>query len=203
MHICKVMFGLMGFHSPAKITVSVSIRLLRAVAFVSLAFASLLPGLASAAAENPSGLPLPRFASTRSTPINVRVGPGTKYGVAWIYVKAGLPVEIVAEFDTWRKIRDVDGQEGWVHQNLLSGKRVGYVAPWSKDEQLPLRSKADDEASVRAYLGSNFRVDISRCDGKWCEINAIDHPEDGRPATYSGWLHQTDLWGVYQTEEFD
>src|SRR5690606_31823758 len=46
----------------------------------------------AAAAEGPSGLPLPRFATTRSTPINVRIGPGTRYGVAWVYVKAGTPV---------------------------------------------------------------------------------------------------------------
>ena len=69
---------------------------------------------ALAQADNPSGLPLPRFATTRSDPINVRVGPGTKYEVAWTYLKSGIPVEIVQEFDTWRKIRDVDGTEGWV-----------------------------------------------------------------------------------------
>ncbi|GGF40452.1 hypothetical protein GCM10011321_34130 [Youhaiella tibetensis] len=153
--------------------------------------------------SNPSGLPLPRFVTTRSTPINVRVGPGTKYDVAWVYVKAGLPVEIVQEFDTWRKIRDLDGSEGWVHQNLLSGGRAGYVAPWSSGQQVPLRAKAAEEAGVRAYLTSGFRVEISRCDGTWCEVSATDHPANGRPTTYTGFLPQTDLWGVYQGEKFD
>jgi SH3-like domain-containing protein len=201
-HICKVMFGLMGVPSPDKANLPAFMARMRAFVLVVLAVLAMAPGFA-VAAENPSGLPLPRFASTRSTPINVRVGPGTKYGVAWIYVKAGLPVEIVAEFDTWRKIRDLDGQEGWVHQNLLSGTRAGYVAPWAKDTQLALRARATDDAGVRAYLGSNFRVEISQCDGKWCEVSAVDHPKDGRPATYTGWLHQSDLWGVYQTEEFN
>ena len=132
-----------------------------------------------------------------------RVGPGTKYGLSWIYVKAGLPVEIVAEFDTWRKIRDIDGQEGWLHQNVLTGKRTGYVTPWAKEGEVSLRSAANDEAGVRAYLGPHYRVEINRCDGTWCEVNAVDHPENGRPATYTGWLHQTDLWGVYATEKFD
>src|SRR5690606_20036163 len=110
------------------------LRPLRAALASVLAAAALLAAApVLAAGTNPSGLPLPRFATTRSTPINVRVGPGTRYAVAWVDVKAGTPVEIIQEFDTWRKIRDVDGAEGWVHQNLLSGKRAGIAAPW-RDE---------------------------------------------------------------------
>ena len=82
-----------------------------------LAFASLAP--AGAQDVGPSGLKLPRFVSTRSAPINVRVGPGTKYDVAWMFNKPGLPVEIVQEYDTWRKVRYIDGDEGWIHQGLL------------------------------------------------------------------------------------
>lgn len=172
---------------------------------VLLPMLALLAGMAPAAvpaAETPSGLPLPRFATTRSTPINVRVGPGTKYDVAWVYVKAGVPVEIVQEFDTWRKIRDVDGSEGWVHQNLLSGKRAGLVAPWAKDETIALRSRSNAEAGVRAYLPNGFRVEISECDGKWCAVNATTSV-DGKSATYSGYLPQGEIWGAYENEVFD
>lgn len=154
------------------------------------------------AAENPSGLPLPRFATTRSTPINVRLGPGTKYDVAWVYVKAGVPVEIVQEFDTWRKIRDFDGSEGWVHQNLLSGKRAGLVAPWRSGEQVPLRARDAEDAGVRAWLGNGFRVEISSCNGKWCSVIATT-TQNGKAATYSGYLPQANLWGAYENEEFN
>src|ERR1700754_2071462 len=132
-----------------------------------LALALLAPDLAALADEktNPSGLPLPRFVTTRSTPINVRVGPGTRYDVAWIYLKPGTPVEIVAEFDTWRKIRDVDGSEGWVHQNLLSGKRAGLVSPHGAEERIALLSGRSADEGVRAYLPPGFRVDIDECDG--------------------------------------
>jgi SH3-like domain-containing protein len=171
--------------------------LLRAVLFVILL---LIPTLV-AAAEGPSGLPLPRFATTRSTPINVRVGPGTKYDVAWVYVKAGTPVEIVQEFDTWRKIRDFDGSEGWVHQNLLSGKRAGLAAPWRNGEQIPLLAGRNPDGGVRAYLGPGFRVEISGCDGAWCEVSATARQDGGN--TYSGYLPQTELWGVYEGEKFD
>lgn len=169
------------------------------------AFAQDEPAVPAAAAtpkDSVTGLPLPRFATTRSTPINVRVGPGTRYDVAWIYVKAGTPVEIIAEFDTWRKIRDFDGSEGWIHQNLLSGKRSGLVAPWRTGEQLPLFSGKSDSGGIRAYLPAGYVVDIAACDGRWCAVTAIDQSAGGN-ASYTGYLQQENLWGVYKDEEFD
>jgi SH3-like domain-containing protein len=160
------------------------------------------PAPTVAADSNPSGLQLPRFATTRSNQINVRVGPGTRYDIAWVYVKAGQPVEIVQEFDTWRKIRDVDGAEGWVHQNMLSGKRAGIAAPWKAEEIALLTDRADADR-VRAWLTPGFRVDISGCDGAWCEVIATTRPKDGPVATYAGYLPQAELWGVYQGESFD
>ncbi|MCP5118245.1 MAG: hypothetical protein GY953_46110, partial [bacterium] len=64
----------------------------------------------------PSGLPVPRFVSLKSSRVNVRVGPGESYGIAWVFVKPGLPIEVVQEYDNWRRIRDADGAMGWVFQ---------------------------------------------------------------------------------------
>lgn len=174
------------------------------LALIGLALLSMaLTAPAFAQADNPSGLKLPRFVSTRSTPINVRVGPGTRYDIAWTYLRAGLPVEIVQEFDTWRKIRDVDGTEGWVHQNLLSGNRVGYVTPIQANGEITLQANRNDASGVRARLGPGLRVAIKECDGVWCEVSAIHQSEDQRAATYSGYMHQEELWGVYPDEVFD
>jgi SH3-like domain-containing protein len=118
-------------------------------------------------------------------------------------VKAGTPVEIVQEFDTWRKIRDVDGSEGWVHQNLLAGERAGLVTPWNTDGQVALRDRGDEDANILAWLGPNFPVTIDSCDGTWCAVKATDHPPGGNPSTYSGFVMQADLWGVYSGETFD
>jgi SH3-like domain-containing protein len=156
-----------------------------------------------AQAGNPSGLPLPRFATTRSEPINVRVGPGTKYEVAWTYLKSGIPVEVVQEFDTWRKIRDVDGAEGWIHQNLLAGTRAGYATPVTANGEIALRANQSDEAGIRARLGAGFKVVIKQCDGTWCEVTATSQDANQRSATYSGYLRQEELWGVYPDEVFD
>ncbi|WDR07138.1 SH3 domain-containing protein [Devosia rhodophyticola] len=159
-----------------------------------------LPTLAQ---ENPSGLPLPRFASTRSDPINVRVGPGTKYEVAWIYLKAGVPIEIIAEFDTWRKVRDVEGQTGWIHQNLLSGNRVGYVKTDDAGGEITLLSAPDPAAKARAMLQNGFRVQLNECDGQYCQVTASYQPDGGRSQSYTGYVEQALVWGALPNENFD
>ena len=187
---CKVMF--------AQTTGGRIRSIFKAFWLIMLALVLLAPP-AVAQSENPSGLPLPRFASTRSEPINVRVGPGQKYDIAWTYLKAGVPVEIVQEFDTWRKIRDVDGEEGWIHQNLLTGTRAGYVTPLIANGEIPLLSSQSDESGVRARLGAGLKVTISECDGAWCQVSASGQGS----SVYSGYLHQEELWGVYPDEVFD
>ncbi len=189
------MFGPILFPRPA--------MLLRSAVLVAIALLSAFAAQPVIAAEGPSGLPLPRFATTRSTPINVRVGPGTRYNVAWVYVKAGTPVEIVQEFDTWRKVRDADGSEGWIHQNLLSGKRAGVVVVPEGQEQAVLLSGRSADSGVRAYLGPGYRVDVEKCDGAWCAVSATYTPPNGGHANVSGYLPQTRLWGVYSDEAFD
>ena len=172
------------------------------VAWLLLAL-TLLVAPAQAQADNPSGLPLPRFASTRSDPINVRVGPGTKYDVTWTYLKSTIPVEIIQEFDTWRKIRDVDGAEGWVHQNLLQGTRAGYATPLMANGEVALRDSEADTSNLRARLGPGFKVIIKQCDGAWCEVTASSQDGNARATSYAGFVHQEELWGVYPGETFD
>jgi SH3-like domain-containing protein len=148
-----------------------------------------------------SGLPLPRFASLRASEINVRVGPGQRYDVAWVYVRAGLPVEIVQEFDNWRKIRDFEGAEGWVHKNLLSGERTALIAPWLSDDNEPLFARPSETAAIRAYAGAMVLVNIDKCLGAWCEVSGSFVPKGTtRALNFGGWISQEKLWGVYPDE---
>jgi len=150
--------------------------------------------LSAAQTVGPSGLPLPRFVTTRSTPINVRVGPGTKYGVAWVYVKAGTPVEIIQEFDTWRRVRDADGSEGWINQSLLSGRRTAMVAPWQRDKggRINLFYEPDKDSGVVAMVEPGVMGSIKSCNGQWCEMTFDGH---------TGWLSQSLVWGAYPGEK--
>jgi SH3-like domain-containing protein len=141
-----------------------------------------------------TGLPLPRFASLKSDRVNLREGPSKDHRTKWIYEKAGLPVEITAEFETWRRIRDSEGAEGWVLHNLLSGRRTAIVTPWAKDTPVPLRSKGNAESPMTAQLMPNVVASIKTCDGQWCRLIG-----DG----FDGWVQQQNLWGVYPEEKVE
>ncbi len=157
--------------------------------------ASPIPALAQpGGAPKASGLPVPRFVSLKAKRVNVRVGPGQDYGISWIFTRIGLPVEVIQEFDTWRRVRDSDGSVGWVFHSLLSGKRTGVVAPWGEDAPIPIRRRPDDAAAVTAYLESGVVGDVRTCRVQWCRINGKG---------YDGWIRQDRLWGVYPDETVD
>ena len=153
--------------------------------------------LAQSAAQNvasgPSGLPLPRFVSLKSGRVNARVGPGLNYAVEWLYMKPGLPMEIIQEYDNWRRVRDSDGAEGWINQSLLSGKRTGIAAPWQrgKDHEIALLAEPSAGASAVAMLEPGVIGTIKRCNGDWCEMTF---------QSYTGWLSQSLVWGAYPGE---
>lgn len=141
----------------------------------------------------PSGLPLPRFVSLKSDRVNVRVGPSQNHAIAWVFKRQGLPIEIIAEFENWRQIRDSDGAEGWVSQSLLSGRRTVLVAPWSENpaETIPLRRNASSAANLVARLEQNVLANLLECTNRWCRIGVQD---------MEGWLPQDLLWGVNPNE---
>ena len=126
--------------------------------------------------------------------MHVRQGPTKEHGVARIFQREGLPVEITAEFETWRRIRDADGAEGWVYHSLLSGRRTALIAPWTGEEPIELRTHGEATAPVSALLEPGVLVTVRGCDGAWCRI-------DGRG--FGGYLLQDKLWGVYPGENLD
>jgi SH3-like domain-containing protein len=134
-----------------------------------------------------SGLPIPRFATLKSDEVNVRTGPGPRYPIDWVFKRKGMPVEIVAEFENWRKIRDWQGASGWVYQGLLTGKRAFIVpAKIAHVHKTPAAS-----AEVVARLEPEVTGEIRSCSGEWCRV---------RVSGVSGWLVRTEIWGVYKSE---
>lgn len=142
-------------------------------------------------AFNSSGLPIPRFVSLRSDKVFMRTGPALRYPIRWIYVRQGMPIEIVQEFDTWRKVRDISGEEGWIHQSLLSGRRNVIV---SNDNGTTLTRKPDLTSKAVVSLEQNVQAAIEICEGAWCKVTS---------GGFSGWAEKKSLYGVYQSEELD
>ena len=162
------------------------------VLFFSLLFSFCFIG--AAYAKDPfqaSGLPIPRFVSTASDMVFVRAGPALRYPIKWVLQKEGLPLEVVQEFDTWRKVRDIKGDEGWVHQSLLKGRRTVII---HTDAPMDLLKRPESGAAVMARLEPNVVASVQECLNTWCKVSA---------ESYSGWVIREGLWGLYDGEVLD
>ena len=164
------------------------------LAFAMFGFSAFAASAALAGGDTTSGLPIPRFVSIKTDRVNVRGGPDKDHDVAWIYTRVGWPVEITAEFENWRRIRDSDGTEGWVYHSLLSGKRTAVVQLKTKTDLAPLHAKPDAQSPVTAQLQSGVLGSIKSCSGLWCRLVG-----EG----YDGFIEQNRLWGVYPDEKIE
>lgn len=190
-----------GVPSDMKPGVRFRVRILHHLAFLLLAIclsAALMESHAIAGTKpsvtlGPSGLPLPRFVSLKSGRVNMRVGPGTQYAVEWMYLKPGLPMEIIQEYDNWRRVRDANGAEGWIHHALLSGTRTGVVAPWFQGRQTTFSLLAQPQKASReiAKVEPGVVGQVIACNGRWCRMQF---------SKYVGWIEQNAIWGVYPDE---
>lgn len=119
----------------------------------------------------------------------MRTGPGVQYPVDWVYKRRNMPVEVLAEFGTWRKIRDIQGTQGWVHQSLLSSNRWVTVTGQART----LRRRADASSPAVARLEPGVNAQIVECpeDNGWCRMTS---------GGYEGWLRRVEVWGVYPRE---
>lgn len=143
----------------------------------------------AAEADAGTGLPLPRFASLKSDNVYVRTGPSMDYPIKWIFKKEGLPVEIIQEFDSWRKIKDPKGEVGWAHKILLSGKKTASI---TEDNAVAYDDPAMGKPVVRFEKG--VIVNVDECEKLICRVHS---------APYEGWIEKKYLWGVYGSDIFN
>ena len=132
----------------------------------------------------------PHFVSLRADKVNVRAGPGTRYPISWVFRRAGLPVEAIAEFDNWFKVRYADGDEGWVHRQLLSARRTAVIA----EEIRILRRAPRPDAAPVLQAEPGVQGHLLTCQGDWCQLQI---------GGQKGWILREDLWGVYPGENFN
>ena len=160
-------------------------------AAAALAFALIAAAAPPTAGQNsPRGgeaSSVPRYVSLRSDEVNLRTGPGARYPVDWVFKRKNLPVEVLAEFEHWRKIRDVDGTEGWVHQSMLSSRRYAVVI----GETRTLRRQAEASAPSVARVERGVLGQIVECQDRWCRLDV---------GGFKGWLPRSEIWGVYPNE---
>ena len=142
-----------------------------------------MPVIANADLGKETGLRVPRFVSMNSSKVNVRAGPGTRYPIKWVFQRKTLPVQIIAESDTWRKIRDFEGIEGWVHQRMLSGRRPAVVSGAIQQ----LKKEPQETAKTVALLEPGVILRLEKCSGAWCLVEG---------GSYEGWIGRQSIWVV-------
>lgn len=152
-----------------------------------MALLTLLHGLAHDAGATETALPVPRFVSLREDEVNLRAGPGERYPIDWVLTRKGMPVEILQEFDVWRKVRDVQGTEGWVHQRMVTGIRTVVVT----GETRTLHADPDPASPAVARAEPGVIAHLLECRGAWCRVEARD---------IKGWLRRSEMWGVFADE---
>ena len=143
--------------------------------------------------DGESGLSLPRFVSLRSNHINARSGPGSRYPIEWVYMQKSAPVEVVAEFELWRKIKDWQGSETWVHKSMLVGKRFAKVTTLGENN---IYAKQDDKSKVVAKVEDETIAEIVKCtkSSDFClvKFNSVE-----------GWMPRQSLYGIYEEEQIE
>lgn len=151
---------------------------------------------AGAGVPSGSGLPVPRFVSLKSDRVNLRNGPSTEYPTGWVFRRAGLPLEVIKEFEAWRQVRDAEGTTGWVLQTLLSGRRTGLVLPWEikkgqPNPQVPIYESDSERSRIVVNVEAGVIANLHTCDGRWCRVTVEN---------FGGYIEQKKLWGVYDGE---
>lgn len=157
--------------------------------FIPILLLSLMIAAAPSRAQNRPGesLPIPRYVSLKKDEVNVRTGPGPQYPIEWIFSRQHMPVEVLQEFQHWRKIRDVEGAEGWVHSSMLSAKRYALIT----GETRTLRRRPEPDGALAARLEPGVIAQVVECQAQWCRLEV---------GSIKGWLSRAEFWGVYPNE---
>ena len=145
--------------------------------------------IASAApGDGEMSLPVPRFVSLHADRINLRTGPGRQYPIEWVLTRKDMPVEVIAQFEHWRRIRDWEGTAGWVQERMVAGRRTVIVG---KGGERPLHQQPQPASAVIARAASGVVARLLECQASWCRVETDN---------LSGWMRRSDIWGVYPDE---
>ena len=131
-----------------------------------------------------------RYVSQRPDKAYLREGPTYAHKVLWVYRHRGYPFAVIGQFDTWRRVRTVDGTLGWMNASMLSDKRTVLVTGKGR-----VQITADAEGGkVVAFADPGAIADLRSCARESCRIKGEQ---------VDGWVSKSRIWGVGDTEVFD
>ncbi len=120
----------------------------------------------------------------KNNPSNLRVGPGKRFPIIWVYQQKNLPVKIIDTYPDWYKIEDKWGQTGWVaKQNISTQKKMAMT---NDDGEVLMYKKANKKSPLNAILKGRFILTVKKCDRDFCFVEIPN---------YKGYILRQDLWG--------
>ena len=135
-----------------------------------------------------TGFEIPRFVSIKSNEANIRVGPSKNYPIKLKYVVSDLPIEVIEEYQEWRKVKDFKNNIGWMHKKLLSGNRTGLILSYDNKKVEVLNTI---DGNVIGKIGDRNIVGLKKCKIDWCFIEIKN---------FRGWINKENIWGVKKNE---
>jgi len=167
-------------------------HLLRVIAILAITTGIGAPILNAQQTSDPTlgvvtNLPLPRYVSLKVSEANIRRGPSESHRIDWVLTQEGTPLQITAEFEHWRRVRDQDNVGGWIHYSLLSGHRTVVI----QAQRIALRADPSEGARTIALAEKGVIASLGTCLPDWCEIET---------GGYEGWVEKSGIWGVGQAE---
>ena len=158
---------------------------------ITLIFFFLISFNSNAKTGSATGLETPRFVSLKSNEVNLRVGPSTNYPIVLRYITQNLPVEIIDEFNVWRKVKDHKGTIGWLHKSLIQGDRF-VLTGYTNDNDVNLFNRPN--GSVIGVIKKNNILDLNSCIVYWCKVSQNN---------INGWVLKDNIWGIYEDEIYN
>ena len=124
------------------------------------------------------------YISLRTNEVNLRSGPSIRYPIRFTYQRKGWPLKVLARFEDWKKVEDLDQTQGWIHESQLSQKRFVVITGSDvvKAYRLPV-----ENASTILLLEKGVLAEVDSCKKNWCKIETYNNKV---------WVKQKYLWGV-------
>jgi SH3-like domain-containing protein len=122
------------------------------------------------------------FLTLRNEKVNLRQGPSFEYPIKLFYEKKYLPILITDKSGNFRKIKDHENNNGWIHISQLSKRKAAITIK----EKLILFNSPTIYSKPLVVLEKGRLCLIIKCKEEWCKIKI---------SNYKGWVKKKALWG--------
>ena len=114
--------------------------------------------------------------------VNLRSGPSTSNSAEWVLSK-GYPLNVVQRKGKWLKVRDFEGDQGWIYRSLTN-KVPHHVV---KAERANLRKGPGTHHARIATLNQGEILRTRQKTDRWVKVQTTDG--------LTGWVSRSLLWG--------